>query len=180
MAEALARVAALPPAGMVALRADLAHPEVAAALAGQGWALPGRRRIAAGPGERQAAWMSPDELLLLMPREAAAAAAAALAAALEGHHALVAEVSDLRVLFAVEGPGAREALARLIPVDLAPQAFGVGDLRRTRLAQVAAAVFMPAPATFRVAVARSVAAYAEALLAGAVAADPAGLYPAGG
>jgi len=178
MAEPLASVGALPPAGMVALRADLGLAAVAAALAAAGLPLPGRRRIAAGAGGA-VAWMAPDELLLVLPRAAAGEVAAGLAAALGASHALVADVSDLRVLFAVDGAGAREVLARLVPVDLAPAAFGPGDFRRTRLAQVAAAVWMDRPGALRVAVARSVAAYAGAALAGAAAGPAAGLYPPG-
>ncbi|MCC6306463.1 MAG: sarcosine oxidase subunit gamma [Rhodobacteraceae bacterium] len=174
----LATHARLPAAGMVALKADLARPEVAPALAAAGLALPPGRRILRG-ARGQAAWMAPDELLLLVPRAEAAAVAEGLRARLGEAGALVAEVSDLRILFALEGPGAREALARLVPVDLAPSAFGPGDFRRTRLSQVAAALWMETPGVFRIAVARSVAAYAGELLAGAVTGGASGLYPPG-
>jgi sarcosine oxidase subunit gamma len=58
-------------------------------------------------------------------------------------------------------------LAKGAPVDLAPAAFGVGDFRRTRLGQVAAAFWMPAPDTFELMCFRSVAGYVADWLANA-------------
>ena len=43
-------------------------------------------------------------------------------------------------MFRVSGPGAREVIAKVMPVDMA--AFGAGEIRRSRLAQVAAAIWM--------------------------------------
>jgi hypothetical protein len=70
------------------------------------------------------------------------AAVAALLAALAGKHHLVADVSDARAVFTITGDGAREVLAKCCPVDVAPGVFGPGEVRRTRAAQVAAAVWM--------------------------------------
>lgn len=163
MAEAprIARVTAPDAPGMVTLKADLAAPAVTAALeAVLGLAVPPRRRILGGLAGG-AAWMAPDELLLLVPRAEAADRAAALDAALDGTHRLVADVSDARAAFRVAGPGAREVIARGAPVDLHPDAFRPGDLRRTRLGQVACAFWIPepAPGTVELVVFRSVAAF---------------------
>jgi sarcosine oxidase, subunit gamma len=144
MPDAIA-IEALPPTGMITLRADLAAPEVAEAVrAATGHALPARRRIAGSLGDG-AGWMAPDELLLHVPYAEAPDRTAALEAALAAHHHLAACVSDARAGFRLAGPSAREVLASGAPVDLHPAAFGPGDLRRTRLGQVAAAFWMPDP-----------------------------------
>jgi sarcosine oxidase subunit gamma len=74
------------------------------------------------------------------------------------------EVSDARAVFDVIGPHVREVLAKLAPVDLAPGVFEPGEMRRTRLAQVAAAFWMTGPDSFRVIAFQSVAQYVEDLL----------------
>lgn len=157
-------IAALPPTGMITLRGDLADPALTAAVtAATGQPVPSTRRIHGSFGAG-AGWMAPDELLLLVPYAEAPARTAALAEALAGSHHLVADVSDARAGFRLDGPGAREVLAKGAPVDLHPAAFGPGDLRRTRLGQVAAAFWMPAPERFELVCFRSVAAFVETWL----------------
>jgi sarcosine oxidase, subunit gamma len=131
--------------GMVTLRADLSSPQVQAAVRQvAGVDLPGQRRIAQSGDGRGVAWMSPDEILVLCPRDEAGAVAAALGTALAETHHLVADVSDARAVLRVEGPdGAlREVMAKLTPTDLAPDSFGPGELRRSRIAQVPAAFWI--------------------------------------
>jgi sarcosine oxidase subunit gamma len=157
----------LPPTGMITVRGDLAGEPLARALADlTGCAVPGRRRIET-TGETTIAWMAPDELMLFLPHAAATGTAARLDAALEGQHRLVADVSDARALFRVSGPGGREVLAKGAPIDLAPDAFGPGDIRRTRLGQVAAAIWMPTPGELDLMCFRSVADFVETWLIGA-------------
>jgi sarcosine oxidase subunit gamma len=50
-------------------------------------------------------------------------------------------------------------MAKLCPVDLAPGSFGPGQIRRTRLAQVPAALWMDSDDSFRIVCFRSVAQY---------------------
>ncbi|MFD1194216.1 sarcosine oxidase subunit gamma [Seohaeicola saemankumensis] len=164
------------PTGMITLRGDLAAPAMAKALDKvSGLTIPATRRVqpAKGSGQAQAAWMSPDELLLILPYGQVATVCASLSAALEGTHHLVADVSDARALITVSGPDARvrEVLAKLAPVDLHPAQFGPGDFRRTRLAQVAGAFWMPEAGRIDVVCFRSVAQYVFDLLSAA--ADPA-------
>jgi sarcosine oxidase subunit gamma len=160
-------IAERPPAGMVTLRGDLASPALADAVrAATGCPVPERRRIVLDGG-RGVAWMSPDELLLFVGPGAAAAAAADLSRALAGAHHLAADVSDARALFRLEGPGARAVLAKGAPVDLAAAAFGPGDFRRTRLGQVAAAIWMPEPGVFDLMCFRSVGGFVAGWLANA-------------
>lgn len=147
MGEAAVQISR-PAVGMITLRCDLGEPRLAAALDRTvGCALPGRGRFEGGSAGA-AAWMSPDELMIFAPAEAVAAALAALDAELAGAHRLIADVSEARAVFRLTGPGAREALAKGAPVDFAPQAFGSGDFRRTRLGQVAAAIWSPEAEVF--------------------------------
>ena len=160
--------------GMITLRGDLAGDPMAKALdTALGLPVPAQRRIAASAdGLRAVAWMSPDELLLILPHAQVGTALPAIAAALAGTHHLVADVSDARALITLTGPAARlrEVLAKLAPVDFHPDAFPVGEVRRTRLAQVAGAVWLATPEQAHVICFRSVATYVFGLLSHA--ADP--------
>lgn len=130
--------------GMITLRADLSDAAVKAAVRKvAGVDVPGQRRIVLKDG-RGAGWMSPDELLILVPYAEAGAAAAALEEALADRHHLAVDVSDARAVFRLEGdgPAAREVLAKLSPTDFSPGVFGDDELRRSRLAQVAAAFWI--------------------------------------
>ena len=159
MSDISVRIAQTSGSGMISIRADLADEgfrEAATPVLGVG--VPQVRK-AEFAGERTLVWMSPDELLLLLPHNQVAEMLAALDAALEGRHRLVADVSDARAVFTLEGSRAREVLARGAPVDLSAEAFGTGDVRRTRLGQVAVAFWMPAPDQFDLICFRSVSEY---------------------
>lgn len=148
--------------GMITLRGD--HSAVAGVCTGlTGAAFPGMGRIETA-GEKAVAWMSPDEVLILLPHADVAAALARIGEALQGVHHLAVDVSDARALYAVRGAHAREVMAKLAPVDLHPAQFGPGQMRRSRLGQVAAAFWMPNDGEFRVICFRSVADYVHALL----------------
>lgn len=153
--------------GMVTLRGDLAGKSFAAAVKKvTGCAVPGQGAVTEGKG-RRLAWMSPDELLLFCGYEEAPGLANDLAEALKDEHALAANVSDARAVFRVAGAGCRDVMAKLTPANVAPDAFGPGQMRRTRLAQVPGAFHMPDAATFEIVVFRSVAQYAWDLLVNA-------------
>lgn len=161
--------------GMITLRGDLSAAPMAQAMdKAMGLSMPQQRRIVAHTdGTRHAAWMSPDELLLILPYAQVSDALAALASALAGTHYLAENVSDARALIAVNGSDAqvREVLAKLSPVDLHPDHFTPGDIRRTRLAQVAGAFWLTQAGQAHVICFRSVAQYVFDLLSAA--ADPA-------
>lgn len=166
MPDAILRAARLDPAvaislrrgpGMVTLRGDLASiPIRETVLAATGVVVPERRRISVS-GDHAVAWMSPDELLIFTPPGNGPRLAPALGKALSGVHHLAADVSSARVVFRIAGPGAREVLAKGAPVDLSPSAFGPGDLRRSRLGQVATAFWMLDGETFDLVCFRSIA-----------------------
>ncbi len=165
--DGLVRVTETGPQGMITLRGDLSAPQIqSAACDVTGVDFPGVRE-ARTSGARGILWMSPDELMLLVPREGAAQMAADLAATLADSHALVADVSDARSHFTVQGKGLRDVLAKLAPVDMAPECFAVGSLRRTRFAQVPAGVWLPEETTAQIFCFRSVAQYMFDLLCAA-------------
>ncbi|QIE55135.1 sarcosine oxidase subunit gamma [Pikeienuella piscinae] len=153
--------------GMVTIRGDLADREFGAAVESvAGCALPGVRRFQE-TAEGGLGWMAPDELLLVTGYAAAPGAVGALKSVLAGRHHLVADVSDARAVLRVEGLGARELIASGAPVDLSPDAFGPGDLRRTRLGQVAAAFWAGSDGAFTLICFRSLGAYVFEWLANA-------------
>ena len=168
MSETYVEITRAPPRGMITLRADLEDAKVKTAVKkamgkAMGLGVPVARTIAAS-GDHALAWMAPDELLILCPHDAAPGLAARMQKALAGVHHLVAEVSDARALFRLRGDLWREVLAKLTPADLSPGVFGVGEMRRTRLAQVAAAFWVNAPDEVEIICFSSVADYMETLL----------------
>lgn len=149
------------PLGMITLRAKPDVKELAAAIkAATGTAVPAQRRVVIN-GDRAAGWMSPDEYLLVLPYDQVAAAMGAIATAMGSAHHLAADVSDARAIFRVEGAKAAQALQKLMPVDFAT--LEPGELRRSRAAQVAAAIWAQ-DGGFTVVCFRSVAAYMFGLL----------------
>jgi sarcosine oxidase subunit gamma len=145
--------------GMITVRGDLASKEMAAAVkAATGAAVPAQRKVTSGD-KAAVAWMSPDELLVVVDYDQAEATVAQMNEALKGSHALVANVSDARAVFRMSGDGSRDVLAKLAPVDFAQEAFGADDIRRSRIAQVPAAVWGNEDGSFEVICFRSVAQY---------------------
>lgn len=157
--EGAALVEEAAPRGMITLRGDLASKQIAEAVRTATGAEMPDPSTAQLSGETGVCWMSPDEVLLLVPYAEVATKAAEIGASLAGTHHLVANVSDARALFIVSGPAARETIAKLTPADLHPDAFGPGQFRRTRLAQVPAAIWMSDEVTFELICFRSNADY---------------------
>lgn len=157
--EGMARVSELGLQGMITLRGDFTDAGFAKSVASvTGLDLPDQRQVA-GKDEITLVWMSPDELLIALPHDAADDMVAKLNTALADVHHLAVNVSDARVVIEVSGAGARETLAKVAPVDLSPEAFSQGVVRRTRIAQVPAAFWMTDESSFRVVAFRSVAQY---------------------
>jgi len=156
--------------GMITLRGDLSDARVVkAAQDATGTQMPGQR-CGTLKGDKGLCWMSPDELLLLCPYAEVAQVLAGLSEALQGVHSLAVNVSDARASFRVSAPNAREVLAKLAPVDLAPGHFTQGMFRRTRLAQTPAAFWLSDADSFQIICFRSNAQYLFDLLM--VAAQP--------
>lgn len=158
------------PTGMITLRGDMSTRKMQKLVKLTGGVdVPGQREIALTK-TGGVAWMSPDELLIMCPYSEVSDAIATIQKSLNGSHALAVNVSDARAIFEVRGPYAREVMAKLAPVDVARGQFGPGQIRRTRLAQVAAAFWMPQEDVFHIVCFRSVAQYVFDLLK--VAAQP--------
>ena len=160
--EGFASIREIGPVGMITLRAKPEAAGLAKAIkAAVGTEVPALRRIVT-EGDRACGWMSPDEYLLVMPYAAVAGALEAIGKAMAGAHHLAVDVSDARAVFRVEGALADQVLAKLSPVDFAT--LEPGELRRTRAAQVAAALWREGDG-FTVVCFRSVARYVFDLLA---------------
>lgn len=149
-------------AGMVTLRGDLSSPLLEAALQAQtGCTVPSQRRLTTG-ARGKVAWMSPDELLVMVQYSRAGAVAEGLNTALAGGFFTAANVSDARAMISVSGAQARDVLAKVCPVDF--HDFAVGQGRRTRLAQVAAAIWREETDRWTLVCFRSVAGYVWGVL----------------
>lgn len=149
------------PLGMVTVRAKADAAGLSGALGG----IPPVRGIAQS-GDRRIAWMSPDEYLILTDRRNVPQVLEVISKSMSGAHHLAVDVSDARTVFHLSGPFADTALSRLCPVDFAR--FPAGEVRRTRLAQVACALWREGDG-ITVVTFRSVARYAFDVMAGALA-----------
>nr|WP_325252076.1 sarcosine oxidase subunit gamma family protein [Amylibacter sp.] len=142
--------------GMVTLRGDFASAKLGKAVnAAVGLALPEARGIKTGT-KGGVAWMSPDELLLFCDYSDADALVAKLDKALAGEHFLAVNVSDARASFRLTGAGVREVIAKGSPADLSPEALKIGEMRRSRLGQVAVAFWLSDAETLELVCFRSV------------------------
>lgn len=160
--EGFATVTDTGPRGMITVRGEGETLVKAAKAAGVD--LPDTRAVTAKGGV-QLAWMSPDELLVICDYPEAPAIAAKVEKALGKDHSLVAVVSDARQVFRVEGANADEVLRKVTPANI--DALAPGEMRRTRLAQVAGAIWMPEAGVYEVMCFRSVGRYMFDLLSGA-------------
>lgn len=157
--DGLARIERLAPGGMVALKGDLGDKGLAQSLSHLGAPLPEVRCWTEGEGGR-AFWMAPDEVLLMVPD--AGAAISAVQGRLKGGFVTLQDVSDMRAMFRIQGAHSRDVLAKLAPVDFSD--LSTGQLRRTRLAQIAAMIWCAGPQDFGLVCFRSVADHAGGLL----------------
>ena len=160
----IAHISEAPRQGMITLRGDLkAAPVITAASDATGQSMPAQGMVKCD-ADKGICWMSPDELLILCPYADVGATLDKMHANLGDTHSLAVDVSDARAMFVVDGPFAREVMAKLAPVDLSPAAFLPGMFRRTRMAQVPAAFWMRDDAAFHVVGFRSNAQYMFDLL----------------
>lgn len=111
---------------------------------GMGFPAPNR---ATGKAGSRAVWFGREAALLIGP---------APEAALAGHAAL-SDQSDAWAVVRLEGAGAEDVLARLVPVDLRAQVFKRGHTVRTELKHMMASVTRTAPQAFQIMVMRSMA-----------------------
>ena len=151
--------------GMISLRGDWADKALIKACENvTGASMPNPRQMSVN-GANGFGWMAEDEALLLVPHADVSAGLETITKAMLEKHFLASNVSDARAHIVVSGPFADEVIAKLAPADLHPDSFQVGDFRRSRIGQVAAAFWKADAETFHVICFRSVADYAFDLLA---------------
>ncbi|MCR8547692.1 sarcosine oxidase subunit gamma [Salipiger sp. P9] len=169
--DGLVTVEALPAQGQITLRCEVSD-DYRAKLSGLlGLAFPEPRK-AVSDGDRALLWMSPDELLLLLPYDEVPEMLARLEETFPNWILLAVDVSDARAHFRLSGAPLRDVLSKLVPADMAPGAFVPGDVKRSKLAQVAAGIWLRGPEEAQLFCFRSVADYAFRVLA--TAAEPGG------
>jgi sarcosine oxidase subunit gamma len=137
----------------IAVLGDVAPSPVQAAAAFIGFDPPGPGR-ALRVGDVEAVCAGPSRWIVIVHGGAHAADAAPPGLAVTG-------LSAARVLIALSGPKARDALAKGASIDLSEAAFGPGAAAATRIGHVAATLWRPQEQDgLRILVARS---YAQAL-----------------
>ncbi|MFN6925201.1 MAG: sarcosine oxidase subunit gamma [Tabrizicola sp.] len=158
--QGFATIREIGPLGMITLRAKGLKSLDKAIKAVTGTKVPAPRRIEV-KGDHACGWMSPDEYLLILPYAEVGEAMGKLAKTLAGEHHLAVDVSDARAVFRIEGDKADQVLRKLMPVDF--DRLEPGELRRSRAAQVAAAIWQQDQG-FTLVCFRSVASYVMGLL----------------
>jgi len=149
----------LPLIGMIGLRGELAALEHGLKSV-TGCAVPEIRLSTKSDGYRLM-WMSPDELLLICEADLADGLVSDLQTRFKDLFVTVTNISSARQVFEIRGEGAESLLANVMPVDFAK--LQSGEVRRTRMAQVPAAIWQHDGA-WRLMCFRSVADYTEGLL----------------
>ncbi len=143
--------------GMIALKGDLATPEIAQAIkTATGAPVPKPLSISID-GMQGAVWMAPDEVLLFVEYAHVEDRIASLEAALRDEHHLAANVSDARIVLKLSGTRVQEVLAKCTPVDLSDETFPVGHARRTHLGGIATAFWRLTKDEWEIVALRSVA-----------------------
>ncbi|MBF9042164.1 sarcosine oxidase subunit gamma [Rhodobacterales bacterium HKCCE4037] len=149
--------------GMVTLKTDLGAAATKKAVKSAiGLDMPEARRMTGEGLGKGVAWMAPDEVLILCDHAEAYHVVAELSKALAKSHHLAVNVSDARAVFTIEAPDVREVLGKLTPADLG--SLQPGEMRRSRLAQVAGAFWLKDNGHATVICFRSVAQYVFDLL----------------
>jgi len=141
---AAARVAVLPPAERISLRARAGS--VLSLSKALGLTLPAKPKTSASKGGRTALWLGPDEWLVIDETGKSPVGDCAKVKAL---HSAV-DISHRNVALAVTGPGAEATLSAGCPQDLSLSAFPVGAASRTVLGKVEIVLLRTAPDAFRV------------------------------
>lgn len=114
--------------------------------AAHGMALPGVNRSTGKAGNR-AVWFARGQCMLVGPTPDISL----------GKHAALTDQSDAWAVVRLEGDGAEDVLARLVPVDLRPTQFKRGHTARTQLMHMMASVTRVGDRAFQIMVFRSMA-----------------------
>lgn len=112
---------------------------------GMAWPAPGR---ATGKAAARCVWTGRQQAMLIGPAPDAGLA----------RHAALTDQSDAWAVVTLSGPGSKDVLARLVPVDLRAARFRRGHSARTLLGHMSASVTRTGAETFQIMVFRSMAA----------------------
>ena len=88
------------------------------------------------------AWMAIDEYAIFIERCNSQKMVDHIVRKMKKFDILCVNMSDSRTFFRLVGKGWREVLSKGTPADLSTKVFGVGSFRRTRIANVAIAVWV--------------------------------------
>jgi len=124
---------------------DQAASAALEAAHGMGFPAPNR---ATGKAEARAIWFGRGQALLVGPQAEATLA----------EHAALTDLSDGWAVVRLEGAGAEDVMARLVPVDLRPQVFKRGHTARSELKHMMVSVTRVGPKALQIMVFRSLAA----------------------
>lgn len=108
------------------------------------WPAPNRCTV---KGKARCLWFGHREVVLMGPAPGAALA----------RHGAVVDVTDGWAVVELQGAGAEEVLARLVPVNLSPAAFKRGHTARTIVGHMQASITRLGPDVFEILVFRSMA-----------------------
>jgi methylglutamate dehydrogenase subunit D len=141
-----------PPRSIAAIGAYANRAPLLSALAAEfGIAIPAPQSFVRS-GSVTLSCLSPSRYLAAADRNANLPAR--LAKSLSGLAAIT-DQSDQWAIFTLTGPESRDALARLVPIDLAPEKFGIGALALTRASHLDVRLWHVTESTYELAVARS-------------------------
>lgn len=110
------------------------------------------RTVRAAGGERLI-WTGPEQFFLAFPHPGGMADRAV--AERFGDAAYLTDQSDAWAWLAFAGPGVREALARICPLDLHPDVFGIDNAARTMMEHLGVLIICRGPDDYLLASARS-------------------------
>jgi sarcosine oxidase subunit gamma len=127
--------------GMVSVKADLLDAKVREIIESiSGVQCPQIGKISNGK-KMSVGWMSTDEYAIFGQSSDSIKLVGRIESKLKKYDHLCLNMSDSRRCFHLKGSGWREVLSKGTPADLSPKAFGKGVLRRTRIANVAVAIW---------------------------------------
>ena len=127
--------------GMVSVKADLFDAKVREIIESiSGIQCPQKGKISVGK-KMSVGWMSTDEYAIFGESSDAIKLVGMIESKLNKYNHLCLNMSDSRRCFHLKGKGWREVLSKGTPSDLSPKAFDKGLLRRTRIANVAVAIW---------------------------------------
>ena len=127
--------------GMITVKADFSDPEVCNSLKmATKVELPRTGKISFS-NKISVGWMSTDERAIILKKTEADKIRDLIEKKMKNHDCLCVDISDSRRCFRLFGEGWREVLSKGSPIDLNPSKFGRGNFRRTRIANLAVAIW---------------------------------------